>query len=89
MAAYGPRSASGCRWQPRLDRLAQRMARKSRYRLATCQKRILLAALGRGWVLMVRRCRRLWALILGMLVLWVLILWVLILWVLILWVLIL
>jgi len=60
------------------------MARKSRYRLATCQKRILLAALGRGWVLMVRRCRRLWALILGMLVLWVLILWVLILWVLIL-----
>jgi hypothetical protein len=55
------------------------MARKSRYRLATCQKRILLAALGRGWVLMVRRCRRLWALLLGMLVLWVLILWVLIL----------
>jgi hypothetical protein len=55
------------------------MARKSRYRLATCQKRILLAALGRGWVLMVRRCRRLWALILGMQVLRVLILGMLIL----------
>lgn len=73
-AAYGPRSASGCRWQSRLDRSAQRMARESRYRLATRQKRLLLAALGRGWVLMVRRGRRLWALILGMLVLWVLIL---------------
>jgi hypothetical protein len=70
--------------QPRLERSAQRMVRESRYRLAPCQERILLTALGRGWVLVVRRCRRLWVLILRVLVLRVLILRVLVLRVLIL-----
>jgi hypothetical protein len=60
------------------------MVREPRYRLAPCQERILLTALGRGWVLVVRRCRRLWVLILRTLVLRMLVLQVLVLWMLIL-----
>jgi hypothetical protein len=40
------------------------------------QVRILLAALGRGKVVVVRWCLRLWVLVLWMLVLWVPVLWV-------------